>query len=236
MAHFAADPPGGDGDVGPATTGGGAASRFTVVSPERLAGWVQRFSTAHGGGSALRVDGGVLVEAPDGARALLAPPWPDDGRPGSGADDLQRLESVALQSRSYAVVLVRRGGYALGLGRDGLLLAHKTGTRYLQSRTAAGGGSQQRFARRRANQADALVEAVAAAAAGLFADAGMAEYLVLGGDKALCRLVMGEPAARPLTALATLPFLDVPDPRLAVLAQAAKDARSIRVSIWDSAG
>ena len=31
--------------------------------------------------------------------------------------------------------------------------AHKVGTRHVQSRTAAGGWSQQRYARRRANQA-----------------------------------------------------------------------------------
>ena len=59
------------------------------------------------------------------------------------------------------VVLVRRGGYACALVSGGSVAESKVGTRHVQSRTAAGGWSQQRFARRRGNQADALVEAVA---------------------------------------------------------------------------
>ena len=59
-----------------------------------------------------------------------------------------------------AVLLLRRGGYAVALAAEDGLLAHKVGSRHVQSRTAAGGWSQQRFARRRGNQADALVGAV----------------------------------------------------------------------------
>ena len=47
----------------------------------------------------------------------------------------------------------------MGVASGDRLTAHKVGTRYVQSRTAAGGWSQQRFARRRANQADGLVGA-----------------------------------------------------------------------------
>ena len=42
----------------------------------------------------------------------------------------------------------------------GTLTAAKVGSRHVQSRTAAGGWSQQRFARRRGKQADELVDAV----------------------------------------------------------------------------
>ena len=77
-------------------------------------------------------------------------------------DGPQRIESVArFDHTPMVVVLVRRGGFAVAVVVDGRMVVHKVGSRHVQSRTAAGGWSQQRFARRRANQADALVEAVA---------------------------------------------------------------------------
>ena len=46
----------------------------------------------------------------------------------------------------------RRGGYAVGLASGGGFTASKVGSRHVQSRTAAGGWSQQRFARRRGSR------------------------------------------------------------------------------------
>jgi hypothetical protein len=80
---------------------------------------------------------------------------------------------------------------------EGGLLAHKVGTRYVQSRTAAGGWSQQRFARRRDNQADELVGRCRPRRAhpdrpGITAETGeipiggvpIGPGLIVGGDKA----------------------------------------------------
>ncbi|MGL5852830.1 MAG: Vms1/Ankzf1 family peptidyl-tRNA hydrolase, partial [Phycicoccus sp.] len=78
----------------------------------------------------------------------------------------QRVSAVErFDHDPVGLVLVRRGGYAVGVAAGGRLATHKVGTRYVQSRTAAGGWSQQRFARRRANQADELVGATADVAA-----------------------------------------------------------------------
>ena len=191
---------------------------------------------------------GVLLTAADGGTALLQAPWPVDGRPGRGATAVDRLASLASQDRTAAVVLLRRGGYAVGLCQGGRVLVSKTGTRYVQSRTAAGGWSQQRFARRRANQADALVEAVAQHAAQLLVPAPSnsawpegaahgtvaAEYLVLGGDKGLCQLLIAEPVFARLAALPRLAFLDVPDPKSAVLKKSAQDLCAVRICITDA--
>ena len=131
----------------------------------------------------------------------------------------------------------------MGLCQGGRLLASKTGTRYVQSRTAAGGWSQQRFARRRSNQADALVEAVARHAAQLLVPGwsnpaqqegatqatAAAEYLVLGGDKGLCQSLLAEPVFRQLAALPRLAFLDIPDPKSAVLRKTAQDLCAVRI-------
>jgi len=55
---------------------------------------------------------------------------------------------------SIALGILLALGLLIGVASGDRLTAHKVGTRYVQSRTAAGGWSQQRFARRRTNQAD----------------------------------------------------------------------------------
>lgn len=207
-------------------------TRVAYVSGERLAGWVQRFAASHGDVAQEEVDGGLQLRAADGALALLQPPWPVDGRPGRGADAVDRLASLASQARSFGAVLVRRGGYAVAVVSGGAVVASKTGTRHVQSRTAAGGWSQQRFARRRANQADALVEAVAEHAGRIFADHRI-EYVAPGGDRTLAELVLAEPVLKQYSAMPRLPFLDVPDPRAAVLKKAAAELCSVRILVTD---
>lgn len=215
----------------------GSPTRTAFVPAERLPGWLERFVASHGALTFAEETACLRIEALDGAVARLEPPWPDDGRPGIGASAADRLASVARQERVVGIVLLRRGGYAVGVARGGRLLASKVGTRHVQSRTAAGGWSQQRFARRRANQADALVEAAAQHAAALVcsssSDYPPPEYLVPGGDRSLMRALLAEPASAPLRLLPQLAFLDVPDPKAGVLRQAAVDVGSIRVTVTD---
>ncbi|WP_240917951.1 acVLRF1 family peptidyl-tRNA hydrolase [Phycicoccus sp. HDW14] len=125
---------------------------------------------------------------------------------------------------------MRRGGYAVGVAAGDRLVTHKVGTRYVQSRTAAGGWSQQRFARRRANQADELVGAVTEHAVRLLAGSG-ATGLVLGGDRSLAEGVLEDPRLAGLRDLPRAELYDLPDPRLAVLQKALERARSVRVTI-----
>jgi hypothetical protein len=144
------------------------------VAPERLAGWVERFAASHGEVSrsvALASDGGTspsswVLTAADGSWARLTS-WTDAVADDAAGED-GSLGEWALPP-PLLVVLVRRGGYAVAVASQaGDLVAHKVGTRHVQSRTAAGGWSQQRYARRRGNQADALVQAVVEAAAARF--------------------------------------------------------------------
>lgn len=214
------------------TDGRARSIRTAFVPAARLAGWAERFGAAHGGFRLSDDDDGVRLVAADGAVALLQAPWPPDGRPGRGADPLERLASVAAQPRTAGLLLVRRGGYAVGVAQDGVLLASKSGSTYVQSRTAAGGQSQQRFARRRANQADELVEKVAARAAAVFT-AHTLQYLAPGGDRTLAGLVMEHPALKPYTPVPRLDFLVVADPGSAVLKKAAADVSAVRVQVSD---
>ena len=131
-----------------------------------------------------------------------------------------------------AVVLVRRGGYAVGLADGAAYAASKVGTRHVQSRTAAGGWSQQRFARRRGNQADELVRAVADHAARLLLSPRPAG-LVVGGDKALVRDVLADPRLAVLADLPRRELYDLPDPRRSVLEDALRRGRVVRVTVED---
>jgi hypothetical protein len=134
-----------------------------------------------------------------------------------------------------ALLLIRRGGYGVGVAFGPDLQQSKVGSRYVQSRTAAGGWSQQRFARRRAGQAQQLVRAAAQAWAELPQHAPPV-VLVTGGDRALCEQLLAEPALRGLRELGVARHLDVPDPRLDVLREAARGAQAIVATVVEPEG
>ncbi len=213
----------------------GAASRTAEVAPERLSGWVERFSASHGATALSASARALVLTAADGTRAVLTVPWPP--LPAGWTDPMTALAEHAARPRTAALVLVRRGGWAAGLARDGVLLDHSGGTRLVQGRTAAGGWSQQRYARRRAHQADALVgAAVGAVARVLERSGGRADVVVGGGDAALLDDVLSHPALRALAPLPRSALLAVPDPRHAVLVEAARRARAVRVLVTDGGG
>ncbi|KAA1419981.1 hypothetical protein FE697_019010 [Mumia zhuanghuii] len=184
--------------------GGSHVTRTVLVPYDRLPGWVERFSARHGEPVVARDGTRVTLTSPDGAEASYADvPPPAD----------------------FGVLLVRRGGYAVGLVSDGTLAAHKTGTRYVQGQTKAGGWSQQRYARRRANQADALVDACAEVVRRIVP----AGSLVFGGgDRPLVSAVI-EQSRTPM--LAADRWLDVGDPKFVALERATRDARAYEVRL-----
>ncbi|WP_162802024.1 acVLRF1 family peptidyl-tRNA hydrolase [Ornithinimicrobium murale] len=195
--------------------------RVVEVDPARLDRWIEGFTQRHGvpersvGDDPETVP--FVLTAPDGAVAQVLS-W----APGA----------VDLPAR-LGLVLLRRGGYAVGLADGDRLTDHYCGTRYVQSRTAAGGWSQQRYARRRGNQADALVERVVEQAADrlLTPQGPLVDALVVGGDKALVRQVLEAPLLAPLTDLPRREFYNVPDPRLKVLHDTLLRGRATRIRI-----
>ncbi len=98
-----------------------------------------------------------------------------------------RLIAVhACADRTVAVFLVRLGGYAAGIftGPAPSLAASKVGSRLVHGRSAAGGTSQHRFARRREKQAAEALGAAADTAGAVFGPyAGRIDAMVLGGDR-----------------------------------------------------
>ena len=151
-------------------------------------------------------------------------------------DGPQRVVGVGrFDHPCLAVILIRRGGYAVALVEGSTLVAHKVGTRHVQSRTAAGGWSQQRFARRRGNQADALVHAVADHALRILSE-GTPQALVVGGDRTLTGEVLEDPRFASLLTLPRREFADIGDPRRAVLDEVVRRSRAVEVLIDDGPG
>jgi Actinobacteria/chloroflexi VLRF1 release factor len=147
------------------------------------------------------------------------------------------LVAHALRDRRVGVLLVRLGGHAAGIFAGTALVASKVGSRPVHGRSAAGGQSQQRFARRREGQARvALAAAADMAAAVLVPEVSTLDAVVLGGDRRAVNGTLADPRLAPLRPLVTGPLLDVPDPRFRVLEQAPALFRAVRIRLTDPPG
>ena len=204
----------------------------TVLVPaERLERWVLNFNGRHGQ-TALGVTGGALTgAASDGSR--FAARLPFEG----SYDGLPEVAAFRLEARppeEWGVLLVRKGGFAVARLEGTDLVEHKIGQRHVQGRTKAGGQSQQRFARRRDNQARQAYEAAAGHAHRvLVTEFGRVEALACGGDRSAVEAVLADPRLASLAAVRVERWLPAPDPRRAVLDQAVADARSAAVTVTD---
>ncbi len=237
------------------------------VPPERLVSWIVTFTERHGGPLAVSYaepTAAVTFTAADGAaaechvpfaplRALRpsppsrADPQPSPtprGEPGeqgaTGSDARAAAEAIAAHAaadRTVGVLLVRLGGYAVGVfsGAPPRLGASKTGRRLVHGRSAAGGWSQHRFARRRENQAAAALGAAADAAAGIFGPYGAdgLDAVVLGGDKRSIGGLRDDARLAPYLGRATDRFFTVPDPSPAVLRDIPPAYQAIRIRLTE---
>jgi hypothetical protein len=222
-------------------------TRWIEVSPDRLAGWLESFAERHGDVTA-EGDGAVVTfRAADGSVAECHVPFPPlpgpgpaggaGGAPAAGqvAGWAARIVAHAQAERTVGVLLVRLGGYAAGVftGPSAAhLAASKVGSRLVHGRSAAGGQSQQRFARRREKQAGEALGAAADVAAAVFGPyQDRLDAVVLGGDRRTIAGLRDDPRLRPYVKLAVERFLTVPDPRLAVLRTAPRLFQAIRIRL-----
>jgi Actinobacteria/chloroflexi VLRF1 release factor len=199
--------------------------RTVEVPAQRLSRWLAGFAERHGAVEYAATATEMALTGADGARAWVRVPFPPLP---PGAD----LVAHATRERTVGVLLVRRGGYAAGVFDGARLRASKVGSSYVQGTTKAGGWSQQRFARRRANQARAAFEAAAGAAAAVLLPAADGLYgLVTGGDRAAIGAVLDDPRLAALRGLVTELFLPVPDPRLRVLQATPEQFTSVQIRL-----
>jgi hypothetical protein len=210
-----------------ATSPAAGGGRWVVVPPERLPRWLAGFEERHGRYETTAGAEQVVLVAADGARAECDVPFP----PLTGD-----LVEHAGRPRRVGVLLVRLGGYAAGVFEADRLVASKVGSRQVHGRSAAGGQSQQRFARRREGQARVALGAAADNVVRvLVPEAARLDAVVLGGDRTAVDEVLTDRRLEPLLPLVTGRLLDVPDPRLKVLQSTPELFRAVRIRVVDPA-
>ena len=211
----------------PAAGGG----RLLGVAPERLGRWLDGVAERHGAFTqVVPADGGVDVTCADSTTLVLRAPFGWTPEPPL----LGTFTAAARRSHRAAVLLVRRGRWAVAVFDGGDLVVSKVDARQVQGRTAAGGWSQQRFARRRGNQTDAVVNhAVETAVRVLLPHASSVEALFTGGDRGLVDDVLADPRLAGLAALQRAPALDVGEPTKAVLLETPKQFRAVQIHITE---
>jgi hypothetical protein len=220
--------------------------------------------SAAGPGAALVVTFGndhASFTAEDGSVAECYPPFPPPGgasmlAANAGADSAtdsvspatpadvaaiaQAFAAHARRPRTVGVLLVRLGAYAAGVftGYPPVLQDAKVGSRPVHGRSAAGGWSQHRFARRREKQANEALAAAADAAVLIFTTgqppATRLDAVVLGGDRRAVAELRGDPRLAPYFTLATERFLIVPDPKRAVLLETPRLFTAVRIRLTEA--
>ncbi len=201
------------------------------VAPERLSGWLEGFAARHGRPAVEADAGHVRLVAPDGAEARIRLAW----GPLDTDEPLAELVAAYTLPRRIGALIVRRQAHAVGVFDGDTLVAGRHGSHYVQGRTKAGGWSQQRYARRRANQAGRAFEAAAADAASvLLPEVDHMEALVTGGDRAGVLAVLAEPGLERLADPALrrgFGTFAVPDPNARVLAGFATGFRAVPIEL-----
>jgi len=156
-----------------------------------------------------------------GERACLAvsPPFPVEASRVEVGYVTQPLREVIAAPRTLGVILVRLGGYSVGVYRDGRFVETKTGGRFVKNRHRKGGQSQRRFERIREGQIrehfDDVAEVIRTKLLPVAADL---EAVVMGGDRRTVQaLLKRAPLPEPLAGKLHPRLLDVPEPRREVL-------------------
>ncbi|WP_323791618.1 acVLRF1 family peptidyl-tRNA hydrolase [Nocardioides sp.] len=195
-----------------------------LVPTVRWERWCANFERGHGATEYGVEDGAFVGRADDGSHFSARLPF---DLPYDGAASPAELVEAAEVPDDWGVLLVRKGGFAMAR-LSGLTTGEsKTGQRHVQGRTKAGGQSQQRFARRRDNQARQAYEAAAEHAVRILG--GCRGPVVTGGDRSAVEETLGDPRLSGLRV--TGPWLAVPDPRRSVLEQAVTDACALQVEV-----
>jgi hypothetical protein len=164
-------------------------------------------------------DGSAWLEPAGGGALIVTPPFGIAHEAEYDQVVVGPLLDALAEDHTVAALLVRLGGYAVGVFEGGQLVASKVGSRFVKGRHRAGGSSANRFRRRREGQERELVEEAAAEAARVVGPwRGRVERVALGGDRTAAQRVL---AARAdlgwLEPLALERFFDVPEPRRRVL-------------------
>jgi hypothetical protein len=162
--------------------------------------------------------GEARLELPD-EMLVVRPPFGLDHEAEYQSVYLEPLFDALARDHVVAALLVRLGGYAVGVFEGERLVASKVGSRFVKGRHRKGGSSANRFRRRREEQARALTDTAAAVAVRVLEPwRDRVEFVALGGDRRAIEDVFGARSTLDwVRAHAMERFFTVPEPRQRVL-------------------
>ncbi len=168
-----------------------------------------------------------------GKKYLASPPFPLREQVTCGGFVTGLLVNLLKVDYMIGLVLVHLGVYAVGLCQGEKLVTSKVGTGLVHGRHKKGGSSQQRFQRRRENQATEFLGRVCLHAREQFESrAELIDYVVYGGPRQTLMQLQGCCPFLRLFADRVLLRLDVPDPRREILEKAVGRIWSSRITEW----
>ena len=179
--------------------------------------------------------GAFLFLAP-GSGFVVAPPFPVAEPLHAGGYQTDAVRSLLLARRVVGVLLLRYGGWAVGVYDGDTLVDARNGGRFVKNRHRKGGQSQRRFDRIREKQIDELFDQ-ACAAAGERLRGRTLDWLAYGGDRHTVQAFLKQCPALQTLAVPVLPrFLTVPEPRHATLEALPAQLTASRVTSWRAEG
>lgn len=182
-------------------------------------------------GRTIYAGGAVRIELP-GETVVVRPPFGLAHEARYDTVHLAPLFETMADDHIVAALLVRLGGYAIGIFDGERLVASKVGSPFVKSRHKKGGWSANRFRRRREEQARALIgEAAETAVRVLEPWRDRVEFVALGGDRgAITEVLEASPELAWLPSRSIPRFFTVPDPRRRVLERLPYDLYSAELS------
>jgi len=193
---------------------------------------VKRLAPLEGApGRAVYADGSTRLETAT-ETLLVRPPFPLRHEGEYDVVHVRPLLNAIAEDHRIGAVLVRLGGYAVGVFEGDELVASKVGQRLVHGRHRAGGSSANRFRRRREEQARVLLrEAGEVAGRVLAPERARLDAVALGGDRTAVRgMIELRPELEWLDSLALERFFTVPDPRQAVLERLPYDVYAVEIT------
>jgi peptide subunit release factor 1 (eRF1) len=176
---------------------------------------------------------GTVLFWGDMRKCLVSPPFPLSEKTTFGGYVAEPLRLLLKSDFMIGLVLVHLGSYAIGVCQGEKLISSKVGTGLIHGRHKKGGSSQQRFQRRRENQAREFLDRVCLhTREHLEPHAQLIDYVVYGGPRQTILLLRKRcPFLQSLEDRA-LPLLDVPSLRQRVLETAVGRIWSSGIIDW----
>ncbi|MFC2072324.1 Vms1/Ankzf1 family peptidyl-tRNA hydrolase [Chloroflexota bacterium] len=161
---------------------------------------------------------GATIFWGDMRKCLVLPPFPFSEKTTFSGYVVEPFRLLLTGDYMIGLVLVHLGSYAVGICQGEKLISSKVGTGLVHGRHKKGGSSQQRFQRRRENQAREFLDRVCLHAREQLApNAQLLNYIAYGGPRQTVLLLQKRCPFLQSFDDRVLPLLDVPSPRQRVL-------------------